>query len=111
VPKPLAVALMSMFPRNGAPDPADDENYELALDEATGFYGMRRKVDAPPLVLPPAPAVMDIHEQILAEQADRVAFCAAVAPMIPMAVPIFSAVTSMKFASQQFFNQPCSRCR
>jgi len=58
---------------------ADDENYELALDEATGFYGMRRKVDAPPLVLPPAPAVMDIHEQILAEQADRVAFCAAVA--------------------------------
>jgi hypothetical protein len=70
-PSPL-LGLLDIFPKNGNPDPANFDHYESFFDEAAGCYTMRRKPDAPPLVLPPAPPVMDsMRDQILAEQKSR----------------------------------------
>src|SRR5271169_6353702 len=66
--KPIALALLSTFPRNGVPDPNEDEFYEVVLDEDAGHFVMRRRADASPLVLPPAPLQRTMREQILEQQ-------------------------------------------
>jgi hypothetical protein len=43
--KPIALALLSNFPRNGVPDPNEDEFYEVVFDEDAGHFVMRRRVD------------------------------------------------------------------
>ena len=43
--KPIALALLSTFPRNGVPDPNEDEFYEVVYDEDAGHFVMRRRVD------------------------------------------------------------------
>jgi len=60
----------SAFPRNGVPDPNEDEFYEVAYDEDAGHFVMRRWADAPPLELPPAPLQRTMREQILDQQAE-----------------------------------------
>src|ERR1700693_876760 len=49
--KPIALALLSTFPRNGVPDPNEDE----FLRWCASHFVMPRRADAPPLELPPAP--------------------------------------------------------
>jgi hypothetical protein len=44
-----------MFPGNGSVSDADDPNYEVVCDEATGYFVSRRRADAPPLHMGPAP--------------------------------------------------------
>ena len=61
--KPIALALLSTFPRNGVPDPNEDEFYEVVYDEDAGHFVMRRRADAPPLELPPAPLQRTMREQ------------------------------------------------
>jgi hypothetical protein len=62
-----------MFPGNGAVSDAVDPNYEVVCDEATGYFVSRRRADAPPLHMGPAPPVMSLREQALSEQASRAA--------------------------------------
>jgi hypothetical protein len=60
----------SAFRRNGVPDPNEDEFYEVVYDEDAGHFVMRRRPDAPPLELPPAPLQRTMREQILDLQAE-----------------------------------------
>jgi hypothetical protein len=44
--KPIALALLSTFPRNGVPNPNEDEFYEVVYDEDAGHFVMGRRADA-----------------------------------------------------------------
>jgi hypothetical protein len=61
--------MLGGFVKNGTPAATEDQLYEPAIDD-DGFYTMRRRADAPPLNLV-APPVMDLREQIIAEQQAR----------------------------------------
>jgi hypothetical protein len=39
------LGLLDMFPKNGAPDPADYDRFEMFFDEAAGHFGMKLKQD------------------------------------------------------------------
>jgi hypothetical protein len=67
--EPINLAMLNGFAKNGTPGAGDGDLYEPAIDD-DGFYTMRRRADAPPLNLV-APPVMDVHEQIAAEQQAR----------------------------------------
>jgi hypothetical protein len=57
------LGLLDIFPKNGMPSSDDDAFYEAFFDEAAGHFSMRRKSDAPALVLPTATPIRDMREQ------------------------------------------------